>query len=1013
MAPRIIWLIVVLLSVAAPPALAASDYQGRVLAGEVPVPGAKVTATRGDIVLTTITDLEGQYRFEGLAEGTWTIAIAQAGFETLTFEVTIPPPDGSPPVSQLTMLPLERIVRHVPEPQPATAAAASDPGSQATPAAAAAFQRAGVSQVATAAPAPQEEAPADPTGIGAAAGLLINGSMSNGASTPFAQPRGFGTNRPGQRSLYTGAMGLQFGNSAWDASPYSFTGQRVARPSYNDTQFLGTFQGPFSIPGVRNRLQVFAGYQGSTGYNAISASARMPTERERAGDFSHSLDAAGQPIAIVDPETGQPFADARIPADRISPQAAALLAYYPLPNGGEGARFNHQVPLVTRTRQDSVQTRLTQSPSARHQLTGALSYGRSTPVSTSLFDFESRQRSSNVDAQLTWSYRASQFLTFRSRYGYARQRSTTEPFFAHRINVSGDAGIAGNDQDPANWGPPTLQFASGLAGLADARYARTRTATQTWASEGLSYRGRHTVTFGGEVRRHATDIVGQQDPRGTFTFTGAATGSDFADFLLGLPQTSAIAFGNADKGFRNGSYALYVTDDWRVGPTLTLNAGVRWEYESPITERLGRLVNLDVAPGFTAVAPVVASDPSGALTGTAYPSSLLIPDRSGIQPRLGLAWRPVAGSSLVVRAGYGLYRNTNVYQSIAMVLAQQPPLSTAFSVATSEARPLTLADGFLIDGDGALNTFAIDPDFRVGFAQNWQASVQRDLPQSLTVIATYLGARGHRLMQQFVPNTYPAGADNPCAACPTGFRYLTSGGRSLRNALQVQLRRRLRNGFTASAQYTLAKAMDNAAAFGGASLDGVALAQDWLDLEAEYAPSSFDQRHQLVTQVEYTTGAGIMGGTLVDGWKGRLFKDWTLAAQLATGSGSPLTPVVFGPVAGTGIIGGTRPSLTGAPVEAEGFYANPAAYAAPAAGEWGNAGRNSIVGPRPFSLNASIARTFRATERMSLDWRIDATNVTNRVTYAGVDVLVGSPQFGLPNRTADMRRVRSLLRVRF
>ena len=186
MAPRIIWLIVVLLSVAAPPALAASDYQGRVLAGEVPVPGAKVTATRGDIVLTTITDLEGQYRFEGLAEGTWTIAIAQAGFETLTFEVTIPPPDGSPPVSQLTMLPLERIVRHVPEPQPATAAAASDPGSQATPAAAAAFQRAGVSQVATAAPAPQEEAPADPTGIGAAAGLLINGSMSNGASTPFA-----------------------------------------------------------------------------------------------------------------------------------------------------------------------------------------------------------------------------------------------------------------------------------------------------------------------------------------------------------------------------------------------------------------------------------------------------------------------------------------------------------------------------------------------------------------------------------------------------------------------------------------------------------------------------------------------------------------------------------------------------------------------------------------------------------------------------------------------------------
>ena len=90
----------------------------------------------------------------------------------------------------------------------------------------------------------------------------------------------------------------------------------------------------------------------------------------------------------------------------------------------------------------------------------------------------------------------------------------------------------------------------------------------------------------------------QQDPRGTFGFTGAATGLDFADFLLGLPQTSTIGFGNPDKYFRGHSYAAYVTDDWRVGPALTLNLGVRWEYETPITEARGRLVNLDVAPGF-------------------------------------------------------------------------------------------------------------------------------------------------------------------------------------------------------------------------------------------------------------------------------------------------------------------------------------------------------------------------------------------------------------------------------
>ena len=113
------------------------------------------------------------------------------------------------------------------------------------------------------------------------------------------------------------------------------------------------------------------------------------------------------------------------------------------------------------------------------------------------------------------------------------------------------------------------------------------------------------------------------------------------------------------------------------------------------------------------------------------------------------------------------------------------------------------------------------------------------------MIATYLGSRGHNLMQQFLPNTYPAGSVTPCATCPAGFAYLTSTGRSLRNAGQVQVRRRLRNGFTASVQYTLAKATDDAAAFAGATLAGFGMAQNWLDLDAEYGRSAFDQRHQV------------------------------------------------------------------------------------------------------------------------------------------------------------------------
>ena len=144
------------------------------------------------------------------------------------------------------------------------------------------------------------------------------------------------------------------------------------------------------------------------------------------------------------------------------------------------------------------------------------------------------------------------------------------------------------------------------------------------------------------------------------------------------------------------------------------------------TELAGHLVNLDVAPGFAAIAQVTPADPTGALTGASYPASLIRPDKGGLQPRLGVSWRPSLSSSLVVQGGYGIYRNLGVYQSIGLLLAQQPPFSTTFSIHNSLETPLTLANPFPSALPGTTNTFAIDPDFRAGYAHNWQVSVQRD-----------------------------------------------------------------------------------------------------------------------------------------------------------------------------------------------------------------------------------------------------------------------------------------------
>jgi hypothetical protein len=957
---------------------AASDLSGRVVFNTVGVPGATVTAVQGDHRLTTTSDADGGFRFTALEDGVWTLHVDMRGFVPISREITVPPA-GPALVLTLAMQTYADIVG--PE------------SAQAPPPVAA-----GTSLAITA-----EEPPPD-------AADILNGSTNNGAASAFAQSPAFGNGRPRGRPLYTGGLSAVLGNSAWNASPFSFVSGGPPAPSYGNVQLGVTLGGPLKIPGlVSYGPNTVVAYQHNVNHTVTTQLADMPTAAERAGDFS----ALG--VEVRDPLTGLPFPGSVIPANQISPQAIALLNEYPLPNvSATGA--NYEVPVVSATTQDNLQVSMTQTVHSRNTLSGTFAFARTATDANNLFNFEDANLQSSLNGTFGWTRRLTTRSQLRFNYQFVRSTASETPFFANRENVAWEAGIAGNNQDPVNWGPPTLVFPD-IAGLSDAEYQQSTTQKQALGGEASLHRGLHNLTFGGDYRWNDVDVASQPNPRGTLTFTGAATGVALADFLLGLPTASAIAFGNTDTHLRDITTDLYVTDDWRLRAGLTINVGVRWEYEGPFTEASGALVNLDVAPGFTAISPVLATNPVGSLTGTSYPTSLIRPDKRGVEPRLATSWRPWLGSSLVLKASYGLYRNLGVYQSLALLLAQQPPLAKTFSVQTSPQTPLTLANPFPASlPTTTANTFAVDPNFRDGDVQTWLVSAQRDLPASLTIIVAYLGAKGSHLMQAFLPNTYPAGAENPCPSCPSGFVDVTSNGTSLRNAGQFTLRRRLANGFTASVQYTLSKSTDDAATFSNTGITpaSLAIAQNWLDLDAERGPSSFDQRHLVTGQIQYSTGQGIAGGTLLDGFWGTLFKDWTIASQLTAGSGLPLTPVSFLAVAGTGVVG-VRPDLTGVPLEPAppGYYVNPAAYTASAPGTWGNAGRNSIRGPAQFSLDLSVSRVFRLGGRLNLDWRIAATNVLNRVTFATIGTVIGSPQFGLPTQANAMRALLMTVRLRF
>jgi hypothetical protein len=982
--------------------LTAAEHHGQVSFAGVPVPGAKVIATQGDKKLTAVTDMDGFYSFPDLAEGTWFMQVEMRGFTPLKQDLVA----SASPKWEMKMLPLADINAQVQTP-PLRNEVRSPNATALVPPNPAAPKPQPAKPTATQVPAaPTDPSPTDELSQQATDGLLVNGSKNNGASSPFALNPRFGNNLRGPRSLYNGNIGMTVDNSALDAHSFSLTGQNTPKPSTSRYIGLFSFGGPIKIPKLlpRNGPVFTVNYQWLRSNNGQTVAGLMPTLAQRNGDLSTL------PTPVIDPLSGTAFPGNQIPVTRISPQATALLNYYPLPNFT--GRYNFEAPIDQITHQDSLQARVNKG-GRKNQFSGlfAVQSTRGDNPNTQGFGFLDTTRLLGFNSNASWrrSFTPRFYGTFS--YNFSRQSSTQTPFFGNRANVSGQAGITGNNQDPLNWGPPNLGFSSGFSGLSDGTYTVSHNQTGRAAYDSTWNHGRHEVAFGADYSNVQFNNFGQQNPRGSFTFTGQNTGSDFASFLLGIPDLSQIAYGNADKYLRGKLADAYLQDTWRVSPSISLVLGVHWAYSSPFTEKYGRLVNLDIAPGYAAEVPVTASDPTGPLTGLRYPDSLVNPDKHAFMPKIGLAWRPISGSSLLVRAGYDVNYDTSVYANIARQMWQQSPLSTSLRVLNSAADPLTLANGFVGSPSITNDTFAIDPNFRLGYVQNWNLSLQKDLPFSLQMVVTYNGTKGTRAVQEFLPNSY-VGPVNPCSACPSGFTYMTSNGNSTREAGVFQLRRRLRSGFTASLQYTYAHALDDAA-LGGVG-GGAVIAQNWLNLSGERGRSSFDQRHVINVMIQYTTGLGLGGGTLLTGWRGAMFKEWTFGTALNAGTGLPLNPLIPGSIAGAGVQN-LRPDYTGASVynAPSGLFLNPAAYVVPPTGTYGNAARNSITGPAVFNMGATMLRTFRVNERFSLDVQANASNILNHVTYQAWNTTVTSAQFGLPTAANQMRQLSTNVRLRF
>lgn len=844
----------------------------------------------------------------------------------------------------------------------------------------------------------------------------------------------FGNARRRSQSIH-GQASYTLTNSALNAQPFSINGLDLPQAAYAQSRFSLVVGGPLVLPKLVKdpKTQFFITYFGTRARTPQLFTQTVPDTLQRNGDFSQSVQSLGTnttaaPVVIYDPTTRQPYPNSRIPTSLLSPIAQTLIRFYPSPNqAGLTNNFQNETTQVSNT--DNLGARVQRSVTAKDRLSFNVQYQRRSGTTAQPFYYSDDTAGYGLSAQAAWTRNLNARAVSNTQIRFNRNRNEITPYFTTVPNIAAQLGLPGISTDPLNAGPPTLNFTN-FGSLSDGLPTLTRNQAQGINESVTLRRGKHSVSFGLGYTRADLSNRTNRNARGSFNFTGVATsafssgaavagtGYDLADFLLGFPQSSSIQYSQFSNYFSQNQWTFYGQDEWKLKPSLTLTLGLRYETYSPFAEKYGRAANLDIAPGYTAVA-VVTPGLIGPYSGL-VPSGLIDPDRNNWAPRVGLAWKVPAKRSTIVRAGYGLFYNEQAYVQFANALAQQPPFAVSNNVNTSTEQVLTLAQGFATTSlRDVTNTFAVDRRYRTPYAGTWNVSIQRDLPLNFFAEVGYLGTKGTRLDIRTLPNQPPPGtaltvAQRNQLGNAVGFTFDQSLGNSIFHSGHLRLNRRFNHGISMNLFYQYAKSIDNSSTFGGT---GNTVAQNWLNLSAERGLSSFDVRHQLSTDFVWTSPAGDAKSRIrPDTAAGRLLKDWQLSGRVQAQTGNPLTARVLGngqQLAQTGGVGSGRAQATGLPIDSSSAFFNLAAFTVAPAGSYGNAGRNTIPGPGTVTLNLAVARSFTVAEGKRLEFRVESTNLLNHVNYTSYYTVVNSVNYGLPQAAGNMRMLDAMVRFRF
>ncbi len=684
---------------------------------------------------------------------------------------------------------------------------------------------------------------------------------------------------------------------------------------------------------------------------------------------------------LVDPRAAEPFPGNVIPASMIDQAGAGILDFYPLPDdpsatgpsGAIGAAVGRNTGHQFTVRADQ-----------------PLVSGDRFFYRYSLWDtrgstpFDTLQGATNVPGfgnlfegrgqGLAVGWTAGRSIINDFRFGYNRSQVLVVSENTGD-DVSSRLGIRGLRTDPIAVGRPGVQL-----GITDPlsdpiNLPQGRVVTTVQFDDSLSWiRGRHSFKTGGGIRIPRVDAFLDFASRGVFVFSGQS-GNPIADLLLGAPTLAQRVNpeSSTDGELRTFSIGGYLQDDWRISDDVTLNLGVRYDFNRPVHEAQDRYSIPDL------------DNPDGGYirVGTqGIPRGRYDADKNNLAPRLGVAWTPFGSSRSVFGAGYGLYPDSGVLNPNVL-----PRYNPPFFSLDLVLDPPSLTDAF--SGTNLPVSFAVgvDEDYRDGYYHQFSAGVQHEPAPHLLLDVAYVGSRGRNLQLGLDANQGPPGGP-PVRNPAFGPALLISTcGESSYDSMQVRVERRFVNGFTFLSAYTWSRSRDIGSAWQALSSAFPSLPQNSFDLDAERGPSEFDSPHRWALSYIWELPFGKGKPRLNEGrLPAVILGDWELAGITTFQSGRPFS-AYYGSSAnfsGTsnganGGMGFDRPNQTGDPVLRDPdprLWFDPGAFTPPD-NTFGDVGRNTLRGAGTQNFDIALYKNVKLGEHKIIQLRVEFFNAFN------------------------------------